>query len=70
MCNNVSHFPLDTATLLEYNYAIFFQLLWLLYWKLRKYASEKGEIQEKFRRVIKLKRNERKSEIQTRKRRP
>ena len=30
---------------------IFFQLLWLLYWKMRKYASEKGEIQEKFRRV-------------------
>ena len=70
MCNNISHFPLDTATLLEYNYAIFFQLLWLLYWKLRKYASEKGEIQEKFRKVHKLKSNERKGEIQTIKRRP
>lgn len=70
MCNKISHFPLDTATLLAYNYAIFFQLLWLLYRKLRRYASEKGEIQEKLRRVIKLKRNERKSEIQTRKRRP
>ena len=56
MCNNISHFPLDTATLLAYNYAIFFQLLWLLYWKLRKYASKKGEIQEKFRKVHKLNR--------------
>ena len=41
MCNKISHSPLDTATLLAYNYAIFFQLLWILYWKLRKYASEK-----------------------------
>ena len=70
MCNKISHFPLDTATLLAYNYAIFFQLLWLLYWKLRKYASEKGEIQESSEESIKLKRNERKGEIQTRKRRP
>jgi len=37
---------------------------------MRKYASEKDEIQEKFRKVHKLKSNERKSEIQTRKRRP
>ena len=36
----------------------------------RKYASEKDEIQEKFRKVHKLKSNERKGEIQTRKRRP
>ena len=55
MCNKISHSPLDTATLLAYNYAVFFQLLWLLYWKFRKYASE---IQEKFRRVEKLKLNE------------
>ena len=39
-------------------------------WKMRKYASEKDEIQEKFRKVHKLKSNERKGEIQTRKRRP
>ena len=56
MCNKISHFPLDTATLLAYNYAIFFQLLWPLYWKMRKYASEKDEIQEKFRKVHKLNR--------------
>ena len=67
MRNKISRFSLDTTTLPEYNYAIFFRFLWLLYCKLHKYASEKGEIQEK---SIKLKRNERKGEIQTRKRRP
>ena len=46
------------------------RILYVLEQLIQRNEVKKDEIQEKFRKVHKLKSNERKSEIQTRKRRP